>query len=491
MTNEPKSKKVLTDKLLRSWIRCRRKAWLDKFGDSSKRIWTAHRNLELIEQQKSFNAFLNCKPEKGLESLKKGALRISGVRLKGVLEENFYIEAHPEFLQRVDGNSIWGEFTYRPILARHGKKISRENRLILTLLSLLLEKVQKDPIKEGVVVSFREKSGLEVEKILIKESLKKQLFTTLYKLSKDLGSSKPPPISSDRKKCALCSWKEVCNIEAIKSDHLREVSGIGSKRQEILNTLNIRSISDLASQSSDKLTEEMLTFGKQHSVVAKKIISQAKSQRDGKAIRIKSEPSLPEIKSAPGVIIYDIESDPDSGEDFLHGFLSIKKSKENRWDLESAKYNPILVFKSYANKHIYWERIYSALSKYHGWPILHYGETESYSINRLAKLETVNTAKITLIKNQLIDIHPRVINFWRLPINSYGLKPVAGWLNFKWSQNGADGARALLWWRQWKDLNKISSNAHHKLNNIFKYNRDDCIATWIVASWLIKEDANL
>ena len=36
-----------------------------------------------------------------------------------------------------------------------------------------------------------------------------------------------------------------------------------------------------------------------------------------------SLPSLPDLAQAPGVLIYDIESDPDARDDFLHGFLRL------------------------------------------------------------------------------------------------------------------------------------------------------------------------
>jgi uncharacterized protein len=47
----PLADNVLTDRLLRSWLRCRRKAWLDRHGDANQRRWTAHRNLLLDDQQ--------------------------------------------------------------------------------------------------------------------------------------------------------------------------------------------------------------------------------------------------------------------------------------------------------------------------------------------------------------------------------------------------------------------------------------------------------
>jgi predicted RecB family nuclease len=55
----------LNDRLLRSWLRCKRRAWLDQFGDPDQRLWTAHRELQLDEQRRSFSTLFPQKPQRG------------------------------------------------------------------------------------------------------------------------------------------------------------------------------------------------------------------------------------------------------------------------------------------------------------------------------------------------------------------------------------------------------------------------------------------
>jgi hypothetical protein len=64
-----------------------------------------------------------------------------------------------------------------------------------------------------------------------------------------------------------------------------------------------------------------------------------------------------------------------------------------------------------------------------------------------------------------------------VPASSYGLKAVATGLGFRWSQKGVDGARALLWWRQWRlgFGGAHGRGSRHSLGRIFTYNRDDCL----------------
>ncbi len=73
-------------------------------------------------------------------------------------------------------------------------------------------------------------------------------------------------------------------------------------------------------------------------------------------------------------------------------------------------------------------------------------------------------------------------------MRNYSLKSVAEFIDFKWNQEGADGARALLWWRQWKRSRTHNKLFSKNLNSIFQYNRDDCLATLMIAKWLINHD---
>ena len=65
---------------------------------------------------------------------------------------------------------------------------------------------------------------------------------------------------------------------------------------------------------------------------------------------------------------------------------------------------------------------------------------------------------------------------------------MAAWRGFQWSQPGVDGARALLWWRQWQGTGPERRGSTHALRWIFRYNRDDCLATWAVAQWLLEAE---
>ncbi|MBL6797162.1 MAG: TM0106 family RecB-like putative nuclease [Synechococcus sp. BS307-5m-G39] len=478
--------KPLTDRLLRSWTRCRRRAWLDRHGDNQLRLYTAHRTLQLDDQQRSFVALLAKKPGHGLQACEQGEGGVVGLRLRSTTRDGFAVEAHPALLQRREGASRWGRFVYRPVLARQGRRLTREHRLQLALAGRLLERLQQAPVIDGLALAGSGRR-LERETVPLGGGLQHQLDESLSKLAADLSRPTPPALAADRRKCTLCSWRGVCNADAAREGHLSEVSGIGAKRREMLMELGIDGLAALADADPERLALQLERFGEQHGAVAAPLVAQARAQRDGCAEPLAAPPALPELAEAPGVLLYDIESDPDARDDFLHGFVRLPRGLDGRWDLSLATYHPLLALQEHGEAAC-WTRLQRMLGRYPDWPVLHYGETESLALRRMAQRQGIGDAELMALRRRLVDVHERLRSHWRLPLNSYGLKTVADWLGFRWGQAGVDGARALLWWRQWRGTGLGDRGHVQALRWIFAYNRDDGLATWAVAAWLLEQD---
>ena len=482
----------LTDRLLRSWLRCKRRAWLDRHGDPGQRLWTAHRALALSDQLASFQALLPSKPGRGDGACAAGAPGVVGLRLLGRGPGGLELQAHPALLERVDGSSRWGAHAYRPVLGRQGRNLTREHRLLLALWGRLLALHQQAPVPEALVVAGWGRS-LQRERLRLSGALQSQLDDLLPRLAADLERREPPPLVADRKKCVLCSWRGLCDQEAARQGHLSEVSGIGGKRRELLLEQGITSLGQLAATDPDRLAEALAVHGDQHRDMAAALVAQAQVQASGKPERldrqhpntIGREAALPELATAPGALLYDIESDPDARDDFLHGFVIVPRLPDGSWPHQpdpSWRYQPLLALQEHGERRL-WLRLRRLLRRYPGWPLLHYGETEAIALVRLAQRQGASERELTQLKAQLLDVHARLRRHWRLPVNSYGLKAVASWLGFRWRQRGVDGARCLLWWRQWR-----RDGGTARLARIFSYNHDDNLATWAVVAWLLEQD---
>jgi predicted RecB family nuclease len=496
----PASSPPLNDRLLRSWLRCRRRAWLDRHGPPLQRQWSAHRALALDDQLRGFQTLLPDRPGHGEPAAAAGAAGVMGLRLRGCGPDGLKVEAHPPLLERVGGSSRWGAHAYRPVLARQGRNLTREHRFQLALWGRLLAEHQEAEVPHGLVVAGAGR-GLEREHLALGGSLQRQLDEALQRLAADLARSTPPPLTSDRKKCTLCCWRGICDAEAAAEGHLSEVSGIGGRRRELLVALGIDSLPQLAAADPAALAEALAAHGEQHREVAPQLVAQARVQQQGLALRRPEAegPALPELETAPGVLLYDIESDPDARDDFLHGLLILPRDPAGHWPTaadDPGRYQPLLALQEHGEARL-WARLRRLLAAYPDWPLLHWGETEALGLLRLAERQGAPEAERALLKARLIDVHVRLRRQWLLPVNSYGLKAVAGWLGFRWRQRGVDGARCLLWWRQWRRWCHDSDAGPRRpgrragaeqLRRIFRYNHDDCLATWAVARWLLDQD---
>ena len=480
---------LLTDRLLRSWLRCKRRAWLDCHGDSSQRQWTSHRELQLDEQRRSFATLFPERPGHGEAAARAGAPALVGLRLKGD-----GVEAHPPLLQRVKGSSRWGSHSYRPVLFRPGRRTTREHRYVLALWGRLLAEVQEAPVRTALVLSGSGR-GLQQETVPLAGSLPRQLDEALERLAADLRRPTPPPLVADRKKCVLCSWKSSCDQVAAAEGHLSEVSGIGAKRRDMLLELGIDRLTALAQADPSDLADRLMTYGEQHADIAPQLVTQAQVQAKGEPLRRDPLAALPELADAPGVLIYDIESDPDARDDFLHGFVRLPRNPDGSWpDLAQASeapYHPILALLEHGEERL-WERLMRLLEAYPDWPVLHFGETEVLALVKMGQRLGVRERELKALRSRMLDVHQRLRQHWWMPTNSYGLKAVASWLGFRWSQPGVDGARALLWWRRWRlgGAGADGRGSRQNLRRIFRYNHDDALATWVVARWLFEENGN-
>ena len=181
----------LTDKLLRSWLRCRRKAWLDRHGPRELQRWNAHRSLALQEQLLRFQQLLPHKPSHGPQACQEGDQAVMGVRLRAPGPQGLKVEAHPTLLVRVNSPSRWGGYSYRPVLARQGRRTTREHRLLLALWGRLLSEHQKAPVPHGLVLAGQG-GRLVQERLTLTPALDGQVDDSLVRLAEDLQRTTPP-----------------------------------------------------------------------------------------------------------------------------------------------------------------------------------------------------------------------------------------------------------------------------------------------------------
>ncbi len=461
---------------LKSFTRCKRKAWLDFKGKKSYEVWSPHQAIDKINQFQIFSEFCNSEIYTGLKACENGYQGVIGLKIKGNLFQNINAEIRPQLLVKTKGKSKWGKYIYLPAVYKLGHKTTKEHFFDLAFSSMLLESFQESKIEKGLVISSFDKK-INVEEIYLNKKLRKKVLNVLLSLNECLEGFMPE-ITQDRKKCTICSWQKFCDKEAKENGNLTDIDGIGSKTASLLITNGISDTQTLASCSEKQLGEKLSKFNDQQYEKASVFVKQAKAYISGEPYRISNKNDTNGLleKTRSGFYIFDIESNPDDKHDFLYGFLKINNLFTKKEDLI---YKPILNLKN--NKGESYRKIIEILSSHKEWPVLHYGETEKIAIINIAKNLNFSFEEIDSLASRFIDLHTLIRKSWILPLKNYGLKTVSTWLGFEWMQKNVSGSKALYWWIQYQ----ITENEIF-LKKIIQYNKDDCLATLQIAEYLIK-----
>ncbi len=464
---------------LKSFIRCKRKAWLDINGNKSFKTWSPHTAIQVTNQYKIFNGYCDGDLYSGLKACEKGSKGVIGLKLKISSFKNINAEIHPQILIRTIGESKWGKYKYLPGVYRIGRKTTKEHFIDLAFCSTFLEPFQESTIKKGFVIS-NYANTIKVEEINLNHKLRKKALDLFYNMNMSLEGL-IPKITEDRKKCTICTWQNFCDKEAKDHGYLTDIDGIGSKTAKLLKNNGIHNIYKLSSQNEIELSNNLSKFNVQKSEKASKFIKQAKAYISGEPIQISKGEYLSNLlsKKDSGFFIFDIESNPDEKHDFLYGFIKIDNLFRN---IEDDFYKPILNIKN--NNTESYKKIMQILFSKQYWPVLHYGETEKLAIILIAQKLNFNCEEIELLKSRFIDLHCLIRESWILPIKNYSLKTVANFTGFEWTQKNVNGSKALYWWIQYR----ISKNEIF-LKKIINYNKDDCLATLNITKWIIKNQA--
>ena len=282
--------KNLNNLYLKSFIRCKRKAWLDYQGNKSQRIWSPHQSIEIIKRYKTFYKLSDGDLYSGEKACKRGSSGVIGLKARSKVINNINTEMQPQLLKKVGGHSKWGEYKYIPVVYKLGHRTTKEHLFDLAFSSILLEPFQEAKIEKGLVIS-NFSNRINIEKIDLNPRLRKKVIHTFLNLNEYLKRS-IPDITEDRKKCTICSWQKFCDTEAKDNGYLTDIDGIGSKTALFLQKNGISNIKELAATKKIDLGKKLFQFKEQRFEKASKFIKQSKAYLSGIPIQILENKNL-------------------------------------------------------------------------------------------------------------------------------------------------------------------------------------------------------
>jgi uncharacterized protein len=474
--------------MLLNYQRCRRRAYLDHYGDRTqadppsdyllkiRQDSAEHRELVMADYDN-----LQCPlyprgawlqgAKATLELMARGADHIAGAVLLQPTEPGIYLVSCPDLLIKQAGRSYWGNWHYTPVDIRLGKKPKLDYQIVATFHAYVLASVQ-GYWPEHSWLALRESRYHAVD---LDQQLPK-LNEVLEACRADLQAVNAPDVFIAHSRCDLCHWFSHCYQTAQSASHLSLLPGVTPARYTHLQSQNLVTLTDLAHAHPAHLMH-LPGFGE---TVAEKLIHQAQATLYDRAIA-RTHPTRSSqfilrphhLPSADVELYFDIEAAPDVDLIYLHGVLVVD------YRAQTEVFYPCLA-ESVEQEQQAWEWFLDLVLQYPQAPIYHFCPYEAQTARKLTRhYGSLHPDRLQTLMDRFVDIHWCVTEAVTLPVESYALKHIARWMGFRWRDHEANGAQSICWYSEW-----LSTGDRAYLDAILRYNEDDCRATYHVKRWL-------
>jgi len=436
-----------------------------------------------------------------LESLKNTGLIVVEVPEKGTLQERVAMTRNimregpdiiyqaalskgswhgfADFLKRVEHPSDLGAFSYEAVDTKLSKHPSPDNIMQLCVYSDLLHDMQGTrPRSMSLVMGDQEEHLFRFDDFAYYyATIKKAFENALCDLPEH---SDPEPCEA----CSRCKWRDLCDEQWIREDHLSLVANI--RRSQILNlkAAGIGSLCTLArlddKEAVPNLSHEILDRLKSQ---ARLQLEKRETGKNQVEILSASEgrgfERLP--KPAPGDLFFDMEGDPfyPDGLEYLFGFYYLSDGEmvfKPFWasdhEEEKLTFNEVMDF------------VTEHLAQHPKAHIYHYNHYEETAFKRLStQYATKETEVDDLLRNhKLVDLYKVVREAIRVSEPGYSIKNLETFYMEKREAKVASATDSIIFYEQWR-----KTGDEKLLEQICDYNEDDCRSTQLLRDWLLTQ----
>ena len=373
------------------------------------------------------------------------------------LIKSAHLCTEPDALWRVPRVSGATSFRYSPVRFIQNEKISRFDKLLLAYDALALNGVNTTQPGNGRLIYGSQYKIVPVPLAKISEKVRH----SVTQLMKQQKSRVAPPLMLN-KHCPECEFRARCRQTAVEKDDLSLLANITAKERQKLNEKGIFTVTQLS-----------YTFRPRRRRVFKG--SQAfKHELALKALAIRKDRihviGTPTFNIPEGTVYLDVEGIPDRDFYYLIGL----RYKERDEYVEHSFWAD-----SPSDEREMWASCFGVLKLVQNPRLYHYGNYETRFLKRMRARYSDNSGVEGLLGELIVSS----VNLLSLayaqvyfPTYSNGLKDIARWLGFEWSQSGASGRQALTWRAQWETTRDPTLKS-----KLIDYNQEDCQAVQKVA----------
>lgn len=319
---------------------------------------------------------------------------------------------------------------FAPIRFVFRNKLTRDDKLMIAFDGLALSEILGRTVDVGKIVYGDSYATLKVKTSAIAAELRR-LADDVRKL---VASPTPPALVLNRH-CAECEFQTRCRQRAIEQEDLSLLGSMTEKEHPDFNRKGIFTVTQLSYTFRPRRRPKELRDKREkyhHSLKARAIRE--------KKIHVAGTPQT----TIDGTPVYlDVEGLPDQDFYYLIG-IRVKAG--------DSVVQHSLWADSPSDEGRLWQEFLLKLAEVEHPVLVHYGSFESMFLKRMHErygisLDGVGTTKAIESPVNLLSVIFGQIYF---PTHSNGLKEIAGWLGFRWSDENACGLQSIIWRHEWE-----------------------------------------
>ena len=384
---------------------------------------------------------------------------------------------YADFLVKTNRSSNFGAFSYEATDTKLAKHAQAKHIIQLGVYSSLLASGQgTDPERCELVLGDQSRASYLVS------DFASYVRHAMHRLETFAGSpaidSYPEPCSH----CSNCHWKETCDLQWNRDDHLSLVANIQRTQITKLERAGINTVVQLAVLPVETRVADL------NPQVLERLRAQAGLQEykkrtgENKFELVDCEPGhgfsrLP--KPDPGDLFFDMEGDPLhlDGLEYLFGFSFLTEGKMEFKSLWAHDHDEERVafakFMNFLQQH---------LVAHPAAYIYHYNHYETTALKRLACRYAIAEHQLDdlLRRMKFVDLYKVVREAIRVSEPAYSIKNLETFYMGKREGDVATASDSIVVYHNWRE-----SGDTKLLQQILDYNEVDCISTSKLRDWLL------
>jgi predicted RecB family nuclease len=342
-----------------------------------------------------------------------------------------------------------------PIHFVFSNKINRHDKLLLAFDAFVISKALDREVACGRIVHGNDHVTLKVNL----STLKDEVEESVDKIGGLISNPSPPDLVLNRH-CAECEFQARCRQKAVDKDDLSLLGGMTEEERRAFRSKGIFTVTQLSFTFRPRRRPKGLKDKRERHHHALKALAIRE-----KKLHIVGCPEL-NIEGTP--VYLDVEGLPDQGFYYLIG-IRIKAGdsvvEHSFWADGPSDEGRV------------WQELLSVLMETEKPVVIHYGSFESAFLKRMREKHggPPNGSQAAKALDSSVNLLSVIFGRIYFPTYSNGLKEIAGWLGFRWSEPDSSGIKSIVWRNEWQQ-----SKGGPMKEKLIAYNSEDCTALELV-----------